>query len=364
MIIPLIVTTVLISFSALFSASELSLFSIPRDKFSHLKNGNSRERMVFSLLESGEKTLITILLGNTFVNIAIVGSVSSLLDGVNPILFFVLSTSILLIFGEILPKSIALSTNDTIIRYTAPIIFFLQNLFSPITKLLLLVNRKLIKLNYLFLLSSPDPFITNEEYISLLDIASEKGDINKGSIDLLKKMTFISTLPLSRVVIHRTIWKDNGIEIISENNKENVIYKGQRYSDLPWIPLSKSIGYGLELLKENRCEVALVNDEYGELYGLYSFDTIYQYIINYYSEDIDIEDGAIISGEEPIVNYLQLFDKNLLDEYPEIQSVGGLIVAAMGAIPKDGDVFKSKSYIFRIEKVEKNRIDTLKINKV
>ena len=173
--------------SSFFSSSETALFSIPRERLSFYQQSNKKSyQWVYKLLRDGQRTLLCILLGNLVVNVTVVGFVYKLM------LLFVsknttlaslfVATGIILLFGEILPKSIAIRNSEAIARFNAPILYHLKLALHPI---LLLLQ----KLNIFFLamfsrhLRKPSPYITLDEFKSSI---AERCTLRKRMADCSK----------------------------------------------------------------------------------------------------------------------------------------------------------------------------------
>lgn len=372
MVPEIIIALIYISLSALFSASEVSLFSIPREDVAGLGKGNSRERKVFSLLEKGEETLIVILLGNIFVNLMVVGLVEKLVKAVvgNSVVLFVLgSTGVLLVFGEIIPKAVALKLGRKVIETTAPFLLLVRMVLYPLIVVFKKLNRSLLRWNYFFILSSPYPFITSNEYRFALERASQNGDINPDAASFITAMGEISEYPLSRIVVHRTFVEETDVGYSVSLTEEGTVLAvtdvvaEERHEEFDWLSVTKTLGDLIRLIKKTGRRFALVHDEYGEYYGIATAESLHSYLKNIYSPDTQTERSIELDGSEPIAKYLQWFDEEMLDRFPEIQSVGGILVAWFETIPSKGSVFESESYIFEVLQAEQNSVSKLRITR-
>lgn len=368
----IIITVIYIFFSALFSASEVSLFSIPREDMTGLGNGNSRERRVFSLLEKGEETLIVILLGNIFVNLMVVGLVEKLVKaavGDSVILFVLGSTGILLVFGEIIPKAVSLKLGRKVIETTAPFLLLIRIILFPLILIFKKLNRFLLRWNYFFILSSPYPFITSKEYKFALERASSNGDITPDTSSFIHTMGEISGYPLSRIVIHRSLVEQAetgySVSLSADGTVLAVtdIVTEKSFEETDWLPVTKTLGDLIRLFKKTERRFALVHDEYGEYYGIATAESLYSYLKNLHSGNDETQTSIELDGSEPIAKYLKWFDDEMLDRFPEIQSVGGILVAWFEAIPSKGSVFESQSYIFEVLQAEQNSVSKLRITR-
>ena len=141
---------IFLSLSAFFSSSETALFSIPRERISFYQQSTKKSyQWVFELLRDGQRTLLLILLGNLVVNVTIVGFIYKLM------FFFIsknttlaslfVATGIILLFGEILPKNIAVRNSEIIARFNAPLLYHIKIAFHPVLLLLQKMNIFFLK---------------------------------------------------------------------------------------------------------------------------------------------------------------------------------------------------------------------------
>ncbi len=372
MILALLSTVIFILLSALFSASEVSLFSIPRSEIPLFNENNRSERAVKRLLENGEKTLVAILLGNIFVNIMIISSIQAFVISIgndSPLLFFILSTGVLLIFGEIVPKAIALKLGKKVIFHTAPIIGLIQKVLAPFISVFSKINRVLLRWNYYFVLSSPLPYITSDEYLSALKRAATKGDVSQKSADLLHELSDIMDFPISRVVIHRSFLSDETSEYSIKFNNENEVVAivnnrtGITINDPIWMSWSRTIGDLIHHFRESENSIVAIHDEYGDFDGIATKESVNNYLKSLFKNQSDQNNFIVVNGQEPIVKYLNWFDDALLDQFPDIRSVGGILAALNESIPPKGTILETESYIFDVLEANMKSITKIKITR-
>ncbi len=272
-------------------------------------------------------------------------------------------------FGEILPKAIALKAGPAVIHATAPFLLFVRAVLMPFIIVFRRINRVLLKWNYFFVLSVPHPFITSEEYVSALERASSNGDVSVDAGVFLRDMGEISGFPLSRIVIYRAFLLEEGSSYSVDLTEAGTVASvkdnrsGLLISDISWFSLSRTIGDLMKYFLETEKRIALVHDEYGEYYGIATVDSLYEYLRNLHRDENERPRSIEVYGGEPVARYLNWFDQEMLDRFPEIQSVGGILVAWFETIPVKGDVFESELYIFEILHAEKNSVGKLKITR-
>lgn len=377
MIIAIVITLVLLLLSGYFSASETSLFSIGREQFAALSKGDKRDVAIYRLLNNGEDTLIVILLANLMVNLSIISSLSTVLTELfDPSLFMkmIYSTLILLIFGEVIPKNIALGFTMKIARFSAPNLLFLQNVLAPVVSLFKKVNRTLIRFNYRFILRKPQPFVTTEEYESALKTTVEKGQLSSESALFLSTFLHFTEKPLLPAAIHRSevggfreepeSTSSLGVALTYNQEGEVTAINGAGWSEEPlWYPSTGSIGDFLSFAKGNRRRSALLLDEYGSYYGVATVSVVLEHLRNSQIEASVEQQEITLDGAELLVKYREWFPMDMLNAFPDIKTVSGLVTSWFGEIPESGSVLEVQSCIFHIVVSDGRKICTLKIKK-
>lgn len=376
MIPALIITIVLLLLSGYFSASETSLFSIGREQFDALSKGDAADRAIFTLLSRGEDTLIVILLANLVVNLLIISSLSKLLTlTLDPSLFMkmIYSTAILLIFGEVIPKNVALALSKKISRFSAPKLLFLLEKLGPVIGLFKKVNRSLIRFNYRFILQKPLPFVTTAEYKSALQRTVQEGQLSKESATFLGDFLHFSEGPLLAAAVHRSEvqsiahqdeYGGKGIALVMNTNDEvHQIVTGTAVEEPLWYPSTGSIGDFLAFLKGNSRTSALLVDEYGTYYGAASVQSVLRLWRDSHQEQVSSVTRITLKGSESVVKYSDWFPDEMLAAFPDIKTVSGLVTSWFGKIPESGTVLTMESCIFQVIKSDGRTIKTLNIKK-
>ena len=212
----ILVTIIFLGVSAFFSASETALFSIPKERVSFFE-GNPKKSFnnVFQLLHDGQRTMLLILLGNTFVNITLTGLMYSLVNRItgvqSPLLTLIIATLIIVIFGELLPKNIALKNNELIAPLFSPYLFHLKNILSPVLAITQSTNQFFLS-RFRQHLRKPSPFITLEELKTGIVESARKGAILSGEQKIILGLLNEGVMPVRKLMIHRSL-----LQIIPEN---------------------------------------------------------------------------------------------------------------------------------------------------
>lgn len=374
--ITFVITLVLLFLSGYFSASETSLFSIGREQISALSKGDSKDVAIYTLLQRGEDTLIVILLANLVVNLFIISTLSTLLTSLlNPSLFFkmIYSTVILLMFGEVIPKNIALGFTMKIARGSAPILLFLMKVLEPLISLFKKVNRGLIRFNYRYILKKPSPFVTSEEYKSALQTSVDSGALSDTSAQFLTHFLHFTELPLLQAAVHRSEVAEFTPDVFiptdkialvknSENEIVSMVHREQQEEPL-WYPSTGSVGDFLSFLRENRRGAALLLDEYGSYYGVATIETIFDLWKKQHNDEVFTFDSIIIDGGGSVVEYRHLLPPIMVEKFPDIKTISGLVTSWFGEIPPTGAVLSVESCIFHVLLADGRKICTLKLEK-
>ena len=171
---------VLVAFSAFFSATETAFTSLNRVRLkAKADGGDSRARLALDLEEGYDKLLTTILIGNNVVNITATTVSASLfiklLGAYGPTVSTVVLTVVILIFGEVSPKSLAKDRSESFAMFAAPIMRVLMVLFTPLAWLFAQWKKLLSKVFY----TPVDEGITEEELVTMVDQAESEGGLNR-----------------------------------------------------------------------------------------------------------------------------------------------------------------------------------------
>ncbi len=409
----MLLSIVLLVLSGLISASEVAFFSINPEKLHKLEESDDKkDKNVLKILETPQKLLAGILIGNNFVNVSIILILSyttqQLIDfSAKPLMGFVFQTIIitfiLLLFGEIIPKIFASHHPLRTVRYTYSLQFILQRIFSPIIKILInstaLVNKKLIK--------HQKNNISMDELSHALELTSDKneedneileGIIKFGNIQVVDIMTsrvdiFMIDIKMNFKTLLESIINAGYSRVpVYTSNKDNI--KGVLYSkdllphlDKPstfrwqslirqayYVPETKMIDDLLSEFQKNRVHLALVVDEYGGTSGLITLEDILEEIVGDINDEYDEEESLYTK----IDNHTFIFDgKILLNDFfkleeinqedfekatEEVESLAGLILELKGEIPKKGEKIDFDRYVFEILAVDNRRIQKIKLH--
>jgi putative hemolysin len=364
--------------SAFFSSSEVALISMTRAKARTLLNeGRPGSQAVAALKDSPEHLLITILIGNTFVNIA-AGAIATAIAiqyfgdlGVGIATGFVVV--VLLVFGEIGPKIYAARASDSFALTIAPIILFLSRLLSPF---IWLVER--VSPTFGIGKEVAEPAVTEEEIKEWIDVGTEDGTIEQGEQDMLYSVLEfgdttareIMTPRVDVILIEDTTGFEDVIRIFNDTGFSRIpVYHDQIDNitgilnvkdvfaamvsrrkdstirevmyDPMFVPETKKIDDLLKELQVHRVQMAIVIDEYSSFVGIATVEDILEELVGdimdeYDKDEPDVQEIApgvfVVDAQmwvEDINEQLHL-DLPMDESY---ETVGGLIIDRLGHLP-------------------------------
>lgn len=411
-IISLVITVLLLCISALISASEVAFFSLDPHMLNELEDSEVKtDRSILRLLKTPQRLLATILIGNNFVNVAIIllltYTTSTIFNFESvPFLGFIFQTIIitfiLLLFGEIIPKVYATQFAKQTATNTVPFISAFEKLFGPFVSLLVnstsIVNSRLSKHNR--------SNISMDELSHALELTSNSKDEDTDILEGIIKFGNIQVVDImtSRVdmvdVDIKTNYKDLLGLIIKSVYSRIPVYSGTRdnikgllyikdllpHLDKPanfrwqslmrhayFVPETKKIDDLMNEFQENKIHLALVVDEYGGTSGLVTLEDIMEEIVGDISDEYDDEEELFTK----IDNHTFIFEAKILlndffkiseieeDDFvkvtEDVETLAGLILELKGDIPAKNERIDYGRYVFEIVAADNRRIKKVKL---
>ena len=401
--------------SAFFSGSETALFSLNKLQLKKMQKEESgwRVNSIIKLLDDPQKTLITILTGNTFVNIA----ASSLATYLAIKLFGNVGIGIaggimifmILVFGEIVPKSLAISNAETIAKKIARPVEIISSFLFP----LILFFKIIINALYYFFGKKrvkEKKEITEEDLITLINVGKDEGVIEEEEKKMIRNIFEFGDTMVKEVMVPRVdmacissnakldsilnlikkighsrtpVYKetiDNIIGILYTKDLLAVYelwYKSKEKFDLKkiirrayFVPENKKIDDLLDIFQRDKIQIAIAIDEYGGTAGLVTMEDVVEEIVGEIIDEYDKETKLyeIIDNNTVIADGIISIDKinELLNiEIPEndFETLGGFIYDLIGRVPNKNETIEYKNIQITIEQVVKNRIIRVIIKK-
>ena len=411
----LVILCVLLVFSALASASETAFFSLLPNDINEMENSSKRsDKLVLELRAKPKQFLATILITNNLVNVTITIFSTYIMSrmfnmAANPVWAFIINvvvvTSLLLIFGEMLPKITATKKAPQLSRALAPSIKFLMVVFKPLSSLMVrstsLIDKRLAKkntngLSISDLTTAVD--ITTDEETPIEERTMLQGIATFGE----KEVSDIMQPRVRLFAIKYTKKFETLIDLIIENGFSRIpVYgdtlddiKGILYvkdllpyldeTDFKWqsllrpaffVPENKKINDLFQDFRAKKIHIAIVVDEYGGTSGLVTMEDVLEEIVGDISDEFDIvaenqnykkidDKTYIFKAQTSLVDFCKVFEINELyfeDIKGESDTLAGLILEMESRIPPVGFSTSYKEFVFKIEKADKRRIIEIKV---
>ena len=404
----ILVIIFLLIISAFFSGSETALTAASRPKMHQLeKENNLRAKIVNFLKNKKERLIGTLLLGNNLVNtlataIATSFFISLLGDNQKGILYStIVMTLLILIFGEVLPKTIAINKADKFALLFAPFIKFLVTILSPFTYLINFFTRIILKL-FKFEIST-DISTSEDELRGTIDLHA-KSEGTTQEKDMLQGILDLDGLQVNEIMTHRKnieviyvnesinknikkilnsqftrlpLYDKNSDKILGIINVKDVLKNINKKKKLDlkliaknawFIPETTSVLDQLQEFKKKQRHLAFVVDEYGTLMGIVTLEDIIEEIVGDIEDEHDIKikgakktkDGKYtIRGNVTIRDMNREFGWNLPDK--NASTLAGLIFHEIKTIPEPGKIFSFYGFRFEILNIKKNHIELVRV---
>ena len=402
-----VILIILIALSAFFSSSETALSSCSRIRLKNLaKSGNERAEKVLALVENFDEALSTILIGNNIVNItaaSIATVVFTQYFGASGLaMATIVMTVLVIIFGEILPKSFAKDRPEALSMWCYPYINFLIVVFTPLNKIFTALKDQFNRL----IKTKEKPGLTEDELLIMVDEVENEGAINKQDSELIKSAIEFSDIRVKEILTPRVDIvginiEDDNAEILStftshgfsrlpvfKGDEDKIIgivhskdffsyyinnpdFKLERIiKDIAFVHSSTKISLVLKTLQDAKVEMAIVLDSYGAIRGLITTEDIVEELVGEIWDEHDKivsifhkigKDRYLVSCNSNSQNanlhdlfkYLDLdFEKYNLEN----ASISGWVVETLGEIPHKGDDFTYKNLHVIVNKTNLHRV--------
>ncbi len=402
----ILIIALLLLFSAYFSATETAFSSLNKTRLRAMaEKGNSRAALALKLSEQYDQLLSSILVGNNVVNIA-TSSISTLLFvGMLPKIGATVSTIVItivvLIFGEISPKSLAKENPEKFAMFSAPIIRVVIWVLTPINFLFTLWKKLLTKL----FKSDDSRRMTQDELLMLVEEVAQDGSIDKSEGDLLRSAIEFTDRDAEDILTHRvdleavpvTASKEEVARSFSESRYsrllvydgsiDNIVgvihqkdfYTGTGISDRPltelmkepvYVPQSVKISDLLKVLQKHKAHIAVVSDEYGGTLGIVTMEDILEELVG---EIWDEHDEVIENFQKVGENTYRVLcstDLDKLDRFFDLDvdsdctSISGWVMEQLGRIPEEGDCFDYEDLHVTVTATDYHRVLEIEVQRI
>ena len=395
---------VLVVFSAFFSASETAFSSLNQIRLkSRAEDGDTSAARVLEMAEKYDKLLSTILIGNNIVNnvATTIGAVLfiHLIDEVTgPTVSAIVLTVVILIFGEVSPKSLAKESPERFAMFATPLLGVLRTVLTPLNFLFTQWKRLLSKV----FRKSADGGITEEELVTLVDQAESEGGLDQHESRLIRAAIEFHDLEVEEILTPRVdivavedtdsmeeiakIFAENGysrlpvyhedidniIGVIHEKDFHAARYRGltsvkEMLGPMLYTTGNTKISELLRILQREKAHMVIVVDEYGGTEGLVTLEDIVEELVGEIWDEHDEvieefkkqEDGSyLISCSADLTD---LFDLFKIKGECDSNTISGWVMEQIGRVPEEGDRFVSDGLDVTVTKVDHRRVLEIRV---
>ena len=400
----IIALVILVSCSAFFSASETAYTSLNMVRIKRMAaEGDVRAAKVLKLADRYESLLSSILIGNNIVNI-LASSLATVLfvkllgsNGVS--VSTLITTVVILLFGEVTPKNIAKDHAEDIALKFYPVLFLLVKLFTPFNWLLGCWQKLIGKM----VKPAEDRGYTEEELITIVEEAENEGGIDAHESELIRSAIEFTDVDVEEILTPRVDIQAISIDATDEEIANEFVDGG--YSRLPvyqetvdnivgilhekdfyanrgmktvrdlmstptFIIQTTKVSDLLKMLQKSKAHMAVVVDEYDGVLGIVTMEDILEELVGEIWDEHDeviedyrqLPDGSyLVHGSANLDDMLELFD--IHTEYDPV-TVNGWVQEELGRFPKAGDSFECEGLYVTVEKAEKRRATDVRVARI
>ena len=403
----------LVALSAFFSGSETALTATSKARMHELqRRGSRRASIVQRLIGMPERLLGAILLGNNLVNILASALATSLfveLFGTTGVVYATLiMTALVLVFGEVMPKTYAIIHPDKFALFVGPFIRVLVAVLAPIVMGVQFIVKNVMKLFGVDISKATNILSAHDELRGAIDLHHREGTVVKRDRDMLGGILDLRELELSDVMVHRTkmhmidaslspaeiiadvlksghtrvpIWSNDPDNITGILHAKDLLSSLQAnkgdatkidiadITSKPWfVPDTTPVVDQLNAFLRRKAHFAIVIDEYGEVMGLVTLEDILEEIVGEIADEHDTEvtgvmreaSGAfVVDGTTPIRDLNRQYDWDLPDE--EATTIAGLVIHEAQIIPEEKQAFTFHGFRFEVLGKRHNQLTSVKV---
>ncbi|MFH1868689.1 MAG: hemolysin family protein [Candidatus Omnitrophota bacterium] len=394
----IILIIILLIFSAFFSSSETALFSLTNFQRKRIQSKNPHLASIISiLLGSPRRTLATILIGNMLVNITAASAATVLAisyfgeKGIAISILFM--TPILLIFGEVAPKTSAIRNPESLSVFCSPVLHIFAKLIWPLRKILRFMAD--IFISMFTLRREHKPYVTQNELKALMSISEKEGIIEDEEEEMIRSIFDLGEQSVDEIMTPRVdiagceknasiqelidvmrVSKRTKIPIYDETidhivgivyTKDFMLHQRgdiQEFIKKPlYVPETERVDNLLIKFKTEKVYIAVVIDEFGGTSGIVTLEDVLEEIVGEIRDEYDSEiqpikkegrDIYIITGNASIREVNDELGLSLPME--EVTTINGLLLLLFGRVPQRGESIKFKGAEFNVVDVRKNMV--------
>lgn len=403
-----IILVILVLLSAFFSAAETAFTGVNRIRLKNMhEEGSKRAGYALKVIDKYDKCLTTILIGNNIVNIG-TSSLATLLcvqlfADRGPVIATAATTVIVLIFGEITPKTIAKGNAEMMSIFFSRILWGLMFILTPISAVFLLIQKAATRLFN----KKSEVSVTEQELMHIIDEIEDEGVLEAQESTLVRNALEFDETTAEQIMQPRV--NVTGIDIYDSNEKIMELFKSEAYTRLPvyeksldhivgvisyrdftqkmmedpdfnlseiisdimYIPSLMHISELLKRMQKEKEHIAVVVDQYGGTAGIVTMEDVLEELVGeIWDENDEIstpvkfvsEDTFIVSGEVSKVDFNRYFESQEADYEinGDFNTVGGWVLELFGRIPSPGDKIETDEFTITVQSLNERRIGDLK----
>lgn len=403
----IIVLVILIILSTYFSMSETALTSLSKIRLRTMVDEKIKNaKLIQNVIEEPDKLLSAILIGNNLVNIGASSLATSLAiqkwGSTGAGIATGLLTLIILIFGEITPKTFATKNAEKVSLFVIKPIKLCMDIFTPIIFILNIITGFILKLLGVKK-NDNSPKITESELLTMVNVSHEEGVLEIDEREMINNVVDFANSDAKDVMIPRT--DIIAVNITASYEELTELFKKETFSRMPVYEenIDNIVGiialkdllfikdinnfniknimrepfftYESKCLKElfsemrvKRIPMAIIADEYGGTSGIVTLEDMLEEIVGDLADEYDEhleeikvikEDEYIVKGIAKIEDVNDMLGTNFQSE--DFDSIGGFVIETMGKFPEKGEMIKTGNVKFIIEEIDKNRIEKVRI---
>ena len=403
------IIVILVALSAVFSSTETAFASVNRIRIkSYANDGNKKAKKALNIIDNFDKALTAILIGNNVVNILSASLATVMFTkyfGAGSVgMATLVMTVVVLIFGEIIPKSLASENAEKMSLFMAPVLSAIMTILKPVIFLMSKLKNGVTKL---FGTNKEEPLVTEEELKYIIDEIEDEGVLEEQESDLVRSALDFDEITINEILIPRV--NVAAIDIESDFEQIKDAFLNEQYSRFPiykdsidniigilhqsdffgvyfnhatdenrdiksilkkpiYIPEHQKISVTLNLMQKQKVHMAIVIDEYGGTKGIVTLEDIIEELVGEIYDESDEEDTSFIqlsSNSYEVSADLSIND--FLDrlELPEdtinsdCNSVGGWFMDVLNKVPEYGNTIQIGSFTLKAISVNDQKLERM-----
>lgn len=403
-----IVIVILVSLSAFFSAAETAFTSANKIRLKYMhEEGSKGAGCALKVIEKYDKCLTTILVGNNIVNIGTSSLATllcvSLFGDQGPVIATAATTIIVLIFGEITPKTIAKGNAEAMSIFFSRILLGLMYILTPVSAVFLLIQKGATKLFN----KKSEVTVTEQELMHIIDEIEDEGVLEAQESTLVRNALEFDETTAEQIMQPRV--NVVGVDLYDSNEEIMELFKSEAYTRLPvyeksldhivgvisyrdftqkmmedphfslseiisdimYIPSLMHISELLKRMQKEKEHIAVVVDQYGGTAGIVTMEDVLEELVGEIWDENDevcmpikfLSDNTfIVSGEVSKVDFNRYFESRDMDYEinGDFNTVGGWVLELFGRIPSPGDKIETNEFDITVQDLNERRIGNLK----